>query len=87
MTNELNKMCKSCRSLNKDCDGTKEQAWTGCIFKGIHEGQKVKITNPYLKGKTGIFKTYLWNTGDYLIVMDDDKKILPFKKSEFEIID
>ena len=86
ITDELNNMCKDCNCLNKDCEGTNEQSWTGCIYKGMKSGQKVKIINPYFNNRTGAFKGYLWNTGDYLIIMDDNKRILPFKKSEFEIV-
>lgn len=30
---ELNKMCKDCPIMGKDCNGTTCQDWTGCIFK------------------------------------------------------
>jgi len=85
VTSELNTMCKDCDSLNKNCDGTKEQVWTGCVCKGII-GRRVKITNPYFNNRTGIVKHYLYNTGDYIIIMDDDKKPSIFRKSEFEVI-
>ena len=85
ITNELNTMCHDCYRLNKGCDGTKEQAWTGCVYKSII-GLKVKITNPYFNNKTGVVKDYLWNTGDYVVMMDDDKKTSIFRRSEFELI-
>ena len=31
--NELNKMCNDCIKLNKECEGTTEKVWTGCIYK------------------------------------------------------
>lgn len=86
VTSELNPMCKDCHCFNKDCDGTHEQAWTGCIHKEIKSGQKVKITNPYFKDKTGTVIRYLWATMHYVISMDSDKSVLLFRKSEFEII-
>lgn len=33
MDNKLNNMCKNCNCLNKDCKGTTNQVYTGCIFK------------------------------------------------------
>lgn len=29
----LNKMCESCLCLGKDCKGTENQVWSGCICK------------------------------------------------------
>lgn len=29
----LNMMCNNCACLNADCNGTKETAWTGCIYR------------------------------------------------------
>lgn len=29
----LNPMCFDCLKLNKDCNGTTCQAWTGCLYK------------------------------------------------------
>ena len=31
--NLLNEMCKSCGRCGKDCHGTTEKVWTGCIYK------------------------------------------------------
>ena len=27
----LNRMCNQCSRLNKDCNGTENQTWTGCV--------------------------------------------------------
>lgn len=33
MTATLNPMCINCAKLNKSCNGTTNQVWTGCIYK------------------------------------------------------
>ena len=30
---KLNSMCETCARLNKDCEGTTCQAWTGCVYR------------------------------------------------------
>lgn len=29
----LNKMCENCLCLGKDCNGTENQVWSGCIYR------------------------------------------------------
>lgn len=31
--NTLNKMCQGCVRLQKDCSGTTNQVWTGCVYR------------------------------------------------------
>jgi hypothetical protein len=35
MTATLNPMCINCAKLNKSCNGTTNQVWTGCIYKEV----------------------------------------------------
>ena len=48
----LNPMCFDCVRLNKDCNGTTCQAWTGCIYKEKDESKK---------GMMYFEKNPLWN--------------------------
>lgn len=37
----LNTMCLNCKKLNNECEGTKNQLWSGCIYKETDTSVKV----------------------------------------------
>lgn len=37
----LNTMCLNCKKLNNGCKGTKNQLWSGCIYKEVDDSVKV----------------------------------------------
>lgn len=53
----------------------------------LHWGQKVRITKKYFDNKTGTIDKYDWVTGNYFVTMDNSGRILPFHRSEFELIE
>ena len=48
----------------------------------LHGGQRVKILNPYFEGQFGVIRSYMWNTGNYIVTMEKTGHDLPFHPSE-----
>ena len=46
MTATLNPMCINCAKLNKSCNGTTNQVWTGCIYKEVKLNDEFR-TDPH----------------------------------------
>ena len=49
--------------------------------KWLHRGQEVIILNKYFNGQRAIVEKFMWNTGEYLVIMPNGHKI-PFRPSE-----
>ena len=55
----------------------------GIDDKWLHSGQEVKILNKYFKGQVGTVQSYMCNTGEYVVTMENGHN-LPFRPSELE---
>lgn len=77
---------KTLNELKKELEqaGEKTQQKMTDINLWWHRGQKVKIISPYFEGRTGTILQYHWLWSGYLVVMDDWRAVLLFKKSELE---
>lgn len=40
---QLNRMCRSCRRRNVDCNGTTNPVWTGCVYRKSGNYMEIKI--------------------------------------------
>lgn len=70
----MNAMCYDCLLLSKECNGTKESAWTGCVYKKKDES-KAQMTycekNSYWNSNSKIrarFTRLSYTTGNYIYV-------------------
>lgn len=48
---QLNSMCTNCLCLGKECAGTCNQVWTGCIYKKTKQEGKEHGTDYRISGK------------------------------------
>lgn len=52
----------------------------------MHRGQKVKVLDKHFEGQIGTVHSFMWNTGDYIVTMENGHN-LPFQPSELEMVD
>lgn len=59
-----NSLCASCALLGKDCTGTTNQSWTGCIHRTNPDGAyTAKIAGKWYAFQMDTFGHYVFGTG------------------------
>lgn len=52
----------------------------------LHRGQKVKLLNKSFLGQVGTIQSFIWNTGEYIVTLENGHDV-PFRSSEIEKIE
>ena len=52
----------------------------------LHHGQKVKLLNKYFQDQIGTVQSFVWNTGEYIVTLENGHDTL-FKPSELEPVE